>query len=117
MIDSSPTEAAIVASEEAAFPVEAHVIRPTPRSSARATAIADARSLSEALGFRPSSFTWTAERPSEAARRGNGTSGVSPMRSEIAGTEPTGRKGSQRQIPLPHARAVRSRDQRAFTES
>src|SRR5262245_64118968 len=51
--EGSPTAAAAPASDEAALPVDAQATTDALRSSARATPTALARSLNEAVGFRP----------------------------------------------------------------
>ena len=57
MVAGSPTAAANPASDEAAFPVEAQVMRAAFFSIAFTTPNALARSLNDAVGLRPSSFT------------------------------------------------------------
>src|SRR5659263_564282 len=59
-----PASAAKPASDEAALPVEEHVISFRPSHRARRTTTELARSLNEAVGFRPSSLTRSAPRPS-----------------------------------------------------
>ncbi len=80
MTHGTPTRAAMQAIELPALPVEAPATTSAPSSRARVTATALARSLNEALGFRPSSlssrFSSPAVRPSRLARN----SGVAPMR-------------------------------------
>ena len=56
-----------------------------PASFALATAMAEARSLSDAVGLMPSSFTQSFLRPSCAARRGSSYSGLQPTRSGVSG--------------------------------
>ena len=75
---SRSTLAAIPANAAAALPVLAVVTTSAPHSSALATAIAEARSLSEAVGWRPSSFTHTRLTPATEARRGALYIGVPP---------------------------------------
>ena len=65
-----PTLAHRPLSAAAALPVLAVVMMGALRSWALTTAMALARSLNEALGLRPSSFTHTWCKPSVAASRG-----------------------------------------------
>ena len=65
-----PVAAAIPARAAAALPVLAVVMISAPRSAAFMTAMALARSLKEAVGLRPSSFTHTCATPAAAASLG-----------------------------------------------
>ena len=71
--------AASMAVAEAALPVEALVTRSRPISRARTKAMALARSLNEALGFRPSSLMNRERSPSGAASRSARNNGVQPI--------------------------------------
>ena len=66
---SMPTLAAAPASEEAAFPVEEQVMTDAPASIAFATPTVEARSLSEAVGFTPSSLMSSSRSPRSLANR------------------------------------------------
>ena len=66
-----PAAAALPARELAALPVDEQAMIFAPASPALATAMADARSLSDAVGFCPSSLTQSFLRPSCFARRGS----------------------------------------------
>ncbi len=61
-----------------ALPVEAAATVVTPISNARATTTAEARSLNDAVGLRPSSLTKTLRRPSSAASLSARYIGVQP---------------------------------------
>src|SRR5512140_1466291 len=87
MIDFCPTAADIPAKAAPAFPVEAVTMISALISLARATTMALARSLNEAVGFRPSSLTHKWSRPSSWAS----TDGV------YKGVQPAERKG----VPSP----------------
>ena len=65
----SPAAAALPASDEAALPVDEQAMISAPASFALATAMAEARSLRDAVGFWPSSFTHSFLRPRSFARR------------------------------------------------
>ena len=67
----SPAAAALPARDEAALPVDEQAMIFAPASPALATAMADARSLSDAVGFCPSSLTQSFLRPSCFARHGS----------------------------------------------
>ena len=75
---SRSTLAAIPANAAAALPVLAVVTTSAFCSKALVTAIAEARSLSEAVGWRPSSLTSTLPTPAAAAKRGAWYIGVPP---------------------------------------
>ena len=64
-----PAAAALPAREEAALPVEEQAMTFAPASVALATAMELARSLREAVGFTPSSFTYRWAMPSCSASR------------------------------------------------
>ena len=82
MTQGSPTFAAAPASDVAALPVEAQATTFARRERARATPTALARSLKEAVGFRPSSFTSSRRTPAHSARRGVSRIGVQPGSSD-----------------------------------
>ena len=85
----------------AALPVLAVLTTRRPVSSARATTIALARSFSEAVGLRPSSLSHSAPSPSSAARRGDGSRGVSPTgRGGTTASDASGSSGRQRHMLL-----------------
>jgi len=73
-----PTAAAIPARAAPALPVEAVTIVSALISRARATTMALALSLNEAVGFLPSSFTHSRCKPSFAANRSVLNIGVHP---------------------------------------
>ena len=79
-----PRPAAAPASEEAALPVEAQATTRARRAAARATPIALARSLNEAVGLRPSSLS--------EQRAHAGPLGQARARAAI-GVQPTGAGG------------------------
>src|SRR3990172_53779 len=87
-----PTAAAIPANAAPAFPVDAAATVFTPCSSARATTTALARSLNDAVGLRPSSFTYTCLSPSPDASRSARYIGVQPTENngfdELDGCDP-----------------------------
>ena len=64
-----PAAAALPAREDAALPVDEQAMIFAPASPALATAMAEARSLRDAVGFWPSSFTHSFLRPRSFARR------------------------------------------------
>ena len=76
----------------AAFPVEAQATTFARRASARATPTALARSLSDPVGLRDSSFTRRRRTPTQRARAAGSRSGVPP--GVAGGTRPPGRNGS-----------------------
>ena len=78
MIERRPTLAAAPASDEAAFPVDAQATTLALRARARATPTALARSLNDAVGFRPSSFRRSPATPAHCASRGASVMGVHP---------------------------------------
>ena len=82
MTHGSPTLAAAPARDVAALPVEAQATTFARRERARATPTALARSLKEAVGFRPSSFTSSRRTPAHSARRGVSRIGVQPGSSD-----------------------------------
>ena len=81
----SPAAAALPASELAALPVDEQAMIFAPASFALATAMALARSLSEAVGFCPSSLIHSFFTPSSAPRRSASYSGLQPTRSGVSG--------------------------------
>ena len=76
----SPAAAALPARELAALPVEEQAMILASASRALATAMALARSFKDAVGFWPSSFTYSCFRPSISARRGSSYKGELPTR-------------------------------------
>src|ERR1035441_3221535 len=78
MVAGIPAAAENPAREEAALPVEAQVIRDAFFSNAFTTPIALARSLNEAVGLRPSSFTQQRATPNSPATLGASYNGVHP---------------------------------------
>ena len=67
------------------MPVEEQAITFAPASRALATAMADARSFKDAVGFWPSSFTQSRFKPSCSARRGSSYRGLQPTRRGVLG--------------------------------
>ena len=78
MIAFCPTAADIPASAAPALPVEAVTTTSAPIWRARATSTALARSLNEAVGLRPSSFTHRWRRSSFSANCAGAKTGVPP---------------------------------------
>jgi hypothetical protein len=89
---STRVPAAMVASADAALPVEATARVDVPVASAHATTMADARSLNDAEGSRPSSFSQIRRWPRSASSRGARYSGDQPIVPSGVGTsaEPGG---------------------------
>src|SRR5271166_3707141 len=89
-----PAAAENPASEDAALPVDAQVIRDAWFSKAFTTPIALARSLNDAVGLRPSSFIQQRATPNSAATLGASYNGVQPTwRCGISAGFVTGSKG------------------------
>ncbi len=78
MIASSPASAQKPASDEAALPVDEQAIVLKPSSRAFVVPTAEARSLNEQVGRRPSSLSQSVATPAFAARRVAFTIGVPP---------------------------------------
>ena len=78
MTHDRPTLAEAPASDVAALPVEAQATTLARRERARATPTTLARSLKDAVGFRPSSLTSSVRTPVHSARRGVARIGVQP---------------------------------------
>src|SRR5687768_14320780 len=108
-----PTAAAAPASDEAALPVDAQATTRARAAMARVTPTALARSLNDAVGFRPSSLTRSDPTPAHAARRGALVTGVQPTGSGGVGPRAdTGSSSRYRQMSFArdfNARRLRER--------
>src|SRR5687768_4542070 len=95
----SPTLAAAPARDEAALPVEAQATTRARAARARVTPTTLARSLNDAVGFRPSSLTSSVRTPIQEARRGTLVTGVHPTgRGGVGPSAETGSSSRYRQM-------------------
>src|SRR5689334_3586223 len=95
-----PTAADMPARAAPALPVEAVTTTSAPISCARATTMAEARSLKEAVGLRDSSLSHRYFKPSFSARRDRLKTGVPPAACsgvDSPGGSWTGNNGKKRQ--------------------